>query len=52
MKPEIDVSVMESLPGDKRELVLFLVQDISKKLTQIEDLLADADELETGEEDE
>ena len=53
MKKKVDVSVMEPLPGDIRELVLFTLQDARRKIDLIEDLLCEEpEEPETGEENE
>lgn len=52
MKPKANVSVMDPLPGDLRELALFSIEDIRSRLDKLQDLLAETykpEELENGE---
>jgi hypothetical protein len=38
---KINTEVMKDLPGDVREIVLFTIQDIQKRLDYIEELLCE-----------
>ncbi len=44
------MEIMKDLPGDLRELALFAIEDIRKRMDNLQDLLAES-EIEEGEED-
>jgi len=48
MKDNFNIEVMPPLPGDIRELVLFQVQDVMKRLMAIEEALCLSDEEENN----